>query len=52
MQSCEFPLHEFPNLFSPNNPSIAVSRGTWVRNDPMLRDAEQRVVEDEQPGAG
>jgi hypothetical protein len=33
-------------------PSIAVSREAGVRDDPMLSDAVQRVVEDEQPGAG
>lgn len=29
-----------------------MSRGTRVHYDPMLRDAEPRVEEDEQPGAG
>ena len=38
--------------FSHSNQSIAVSRGTRTRNDPMLRDAAQRVVEDEQSDAG
>jgi len=57
MQLCEFPLHEFQNLFLHSNPSIVMRRGTRARNDPMLRDAllsdaVQRVVEDDQPGAG
>jgi len=57
MQSCEFPLHEFQNLFLHSNLSIATGRGTRAGNDPMLRDlllsdAVQRVVEYEHPGSG
>lgn len=44
----------FKNLFLHRNPSIAMSRGARARNDldSLLSDAVQRVVEDEQPGAG